>query len=87
MLEDKYIEAIKKAENLHSCDLIDQEGMISDPYKVDYSKRNQFIKNIHVGKAWIRFFFKANRAVLKAYNCQLAAICQEIIQFRNQLDE
>jgi transmembrane sensor len=87
MLEDKYKEAIKKAENLHSCDLIDQEGMISDPYKVDYSKRNQFIKNIHVEKAWIRFFFKANRAVLTYSVSAAAAIIIAFFVFKAEQPE
>ncbi len=62
MLENKYKEAIEKAESLINGDLIDSDGSISDPFKKDYYMRYQFVRKINIEKAWIRFYIKANRS-------------------------
>jgi hypothetical protein len=83
MNQEQFEQAIKNAERL-SQELVSSENdVLKNDFSKGYNERKAYVKGLDVGKAWVRFMFRANRALIFQATSAAAAVAIAFIVLFN----
>lgn len=74
MSEEKYREMLERSEGIFREILEDPERNISDEFRREYMQRKQFMRQVNINRAWIRFIIRANRSLILNTAAAAAAV-------------